>query len=248
MGAKQPYLSVIIPAYNEAKRISSTLVDVDRYLSNFGKSYEIVVVNDGSSDKTSVVVERFMKLIPNLSLLTHEDNEGKGAAVRTGMLGAKGKYRLFMDADSSVSIGHFDAMHDLLADGIDVVIGSRDVDGSKVEVKQSLLKRILGNMGNVYIQVLLLRGVWDSQCGFKAFSSSVAEELFSRQRVDGWAFDVEILALARRMKLKIKEIPVHWFNSPDSRVGPSSYFQVFWDVLKVRWFLWKKSYGLNLNK
>jgi dolichyl-phosphate beta-glucosyltransferase len=166
----KPFLSVIIPAYNEAKRLPLTLIDVDKHLQEQEYSYEILVVNDGSTDETAEIVNRFVPLIQNLKLIDNAENKGKGAVVRQGMLLAKGTWRVFMDADNSTSVVEFNKMIPYFKNGYEVVIGSRHVKGSKMSPPQPFYKRILGNAGNLMIQALLLPGIWDTQCGFKCFS------------------------------------------------------------------------------
>ena len=163
--AKKVHLSVIIPAYNESKRIGRTLLDIDRYLSKQNYTYQIVVVNDGSADNTKQVVLNLKKLVKNLHLIDYSPNHGKGYAVRSGMLGSNGKYRLFTDADNSTSIDHIEKMWDLFKAGYDVVIGTRDKKDhpkAKQAVPQSFLKRQLGNLGNILIQILAVPGIWDT--------------------------------------------------------------------------------------
>lgn len=241
----KPYLSVIIPAYNETSRLPLTLVDIDRHLSTKDYSYEIIVVNDGSSDDTQEVAQKFTKLIPNLRVIGYSDNQGKGNAVKLGMLEAKGRYRLFDDSDNSTAIDHFDKMIPLLKEGYDIVIGSRDAEGAQMHPPQSFLKRILGNMGNLFIQTLLLPGIWDTQCGFKVFTEESAMRIFPQQKIKRWGFDIEALALAKRMGYRIKEIPVYWVNDAESKVKPLAYFQVLFETVKVRWWLWRKVYNLG---
>lgn len=239
----KPYLSVIIPAYNEARRLPLTLIDIDRHLSKEEFSYEILVVNDGSTDATSDIVHRFISLIENLKVLDISENKGKGAAVRQGMLSAKGNWRLFMDADNSTAVSEFFKMIPHFKDGYDVVIGSRSVRGAKLLPPQPLHRRLTGKIGNLFIQAVLLRKIWDSQCGFKCFSEESAERIFPITKINGWGFDVEILALAKHFGYRIKEIPVVWSNSFLSHVAPSAYLQVLWETIKIWWWLKKKKYG-----
>jgi dolichyl-phosphate beta-glucosyltransferase len=238
----KPYLSVIIPAYNEAKRLPLTLIDIDKHLSGADYSYEIIVVDDGSKDATEEVVRRFSHLIKNLRLIDNKENHGKGWVVRQGMLQAKGDIRLFMDADNSTSIDQFSKMIPYLKEGYDVVIGSRDIKGAKMVPPQSWLKRQAGNFGNLIIQLLLLPGMWDTQCGFKAFTKEAALKIFSLMKINRWAFDVEALSLAKKLGYRIKEIPVVWVNNPFSLVKPMAYFQFFWEVLKIKWWIITRKY------
>ncbi len=241
----KPYLSVIIPAYNEAKRLPLTLIDVDRHLSEQEYSYEIIVVNDGSTDVTAEVVERFKPLIENLKIINNKENRGKGAVVKQGMLAARGNWRVFMDADNSTSVVEFNKMMPYLDEGLEVIIGSRAVKGAKMDPPQPIHKRFAGRLGNWFIRLMVLKGVKDSQCGFKCFSEEAAERIFPLLRIDRWGFDVEALAIARALGYKVKEMPVHWVNDPRTHVSFKSYFQVLWETVKVRWWLWRNAYKIS---
>lgn len=249
----KPYLSVIIPAYNESKRLPLTLIDIDKYLSGADFSYEIIVVNDGSKDSTAEVVRRFSHLIKNLRLLNNAENHGKGWVVRQAMLDAKGDVRIFMDADNSTTIDQFSKMTPYLPapsgekGKYGVVIGSRDIPGAELIPPQPWYKRIAGNMGNIVIQILLLPGMWDTQCGFKAFTAEAAEKIFPICKIDKWALDVEILSLAKKMGYKIKEIPVTWVNNPFSKVKLSGYFKFLIEVFKIKWWLTRGKYDVKLD-
>jgi len=239
------FLSVIIPAYNEEKRISQTLLAIDHYLSAQPYSYEILVVNDGSTDRTAQIVKNFQKLIKNLKLIDSQPNHGKGYVVRLGMLKAQGKYRLFMDADNSTSIDHFEKMLPYLEEGYQVVIGSRDkkdAPGARQAVPQSFLKRQLGNLGNILIQLLAVPGIWDTQCGFKCFEEEAAKDIFSRCLIDRWGFDIEALALARWLGYKIAIIPVYWINDPHSHVSWKAYLRTLGELFQIKWNLWRGKY------
>jgi dolichyl-phosphate beta-glucosyltransferase len=256
-----PLLSVIIPAHNEAKRLPLTLIDIDRHLSKVDFSYEIIVVDNHSSDATPEIVKRFSSIIKNL-ILVEEKQKGKGAAVRTGMLQAKGEIRLFTDADNSTSIDQIFKMlpylrksgiNDNLGDDLndeeyyDIVIASRDVEGAQLIPAQAWYRRIAGDIGNFIIRILLLPGIFDTQCGFKVFSKEAAENIFSIIRIKGWAFDVEVLALAKKMGYRIKEVPVVWVNNPFSLVNWKAYLIFLVEVLKIKWWMlnFKKYYNIN---
>ncbi len=239
----KPYLSVIIPAHNEAKRLPLTLIDIDRHLSRADYSYEIMVVNNGSTDATPEIVKRFSHLIKNLRLM--ESEKGKAVAVKAGMLEAKGNIRIFMDADNATSIDQFSKMIPYFKDGYDVVIGSRDVPGSKMVPPQPWYKRLGGDVGNLIIQVLLLPGMWDTQCGFKAFTEEATKKIFPLIKTKRWAFDVELLSLAKCLGYKIKEIPVTWVNDPFSLVKGSTYIQFFLEVLKIKWWMMTNKYNIK---
>jgi len=237
---KKIYLSVIIPSYNEEKRISNTLLEIDKYLSKQDYSYEIIVVSDGSKDKTAAIVRKFSDLIKNLRLIDNKENHGKGWVVRQGMLEAKGQHRLFMDADNATTIDHFEKMIPLFKQGFKVVIGSRDkkdAEGAKQEVPQSFLKRQVGNLGNILIQLFAVSGIWDTQCGFKAFTNKATDDIFERCLIDRWGFDIETLAIARKLDYKIGIIPVNWINDPESRVTLKGYLNTFRELFKIKWNL-----------
>jgi len=230
---KKPYLSIIIPAYNESRRLPLTLMDIDKHMSDVSFSYEIIIVDNNSSDGTYELSGRFASIMKHVSVIECR-TQGKGAAVQKGMLEAQGDVRLFTDADNSTSITHFFAMEPYLKEGYDVVIGSRDLPDSKLDPPQPWYRRILGDMGNLFIQSMLLWGIKDTQCGFKAFSAKAAEDVFSKSVVFGWGFDVEVLALAKREGFRIKEIPVVWVNAAFSRVKPTAYLFVLFEVVKIK--------------
>ncbi len=241
----QPYLSIVIPAYNEAERIPQTLIDMDKRLSGVDFSYEILVVNDGSTDNTSAIVKNMAKMVKNLKLIDIKNNGGKGGTVRQGMLLATGRVRLFTDADNSTSIDQFEKMMPLFKEGADVVIGSRAMRGAQLDPPEPWYRRIPGKVGNLIFQTVLgLWGIWDTQCGFKAFTDEAAEKIFTISTIGGWGFDVEILALAKRMGYKIKEIPVHWVNDTRSHVKASAYLNVLGETCIIRWRLWRGQYRL----
>ncbi len=245
----QPFLSVIIPAYNEATRIPATLVAVDRYLRGAGFSYEVIVVNDGSTDGTADLVRRMTHTMPHLTLIDNAANKGKGGVVRQGFLAAHGAIRLFADADNSTSIEQFHAMLPYLngerGGQYDVVIGSRAIAGAKLDPPQPLYRRIAGKALNLITQALLLPGIWDTQCGFKAFTERAARKIFSKTRVNGWAFDVEALGLARALGLRIKEVPVVWKNNAFSRVPLSAGLHFLSENITIRFMLWTDAYGIR---
>ena len=239
----KPYLSVIIPAYNEAKRLPLTLIDIDKHLSKVDYSYEIIVVDDGSKDATYDIAGRFSHLIKNLRVI-RQKNIGKGGAVKHGMLEAKGEIRLFTDADNSTSIDQFGKMIPYLNKDYQAVIASRDIKGAQLIPPQPWYKRLMGNLGNLFIQTLLLPGIWDTQCGFKAFTKEAAERIFPLIKINQFGFDVEILALAKKMGYKIKEVPAIWVDKAGSKVKATDYFQVLWEVVKIKWWLMAGKYKL----
>ncbi len=252
-----PYLSIIIPAYNEAERLPMTLLDMDKRLHAVDFSYEIIVVNDGSHDKTADIVTSMGKMIKGLRLLDVGTNVGKGGAVRAGMLDAKGVIRLFTDADNATSIDQFEKMMPFFSAGggsafggkekYDVVFGSRATKGAKLDPPEPFYRQLIGKGLNLIVQILLLRGVWDTQCGFKAFTAEAADKVFGASRIHSWGFDVEILVLAKRFGYRIKEIPVHWVNDTRSTVHFSAGPKFLADIIKIRWWLWAGRYSEILN-
>lgn len=231
------YLSVIIPAYNEAGRLPKTLRRFQEYFSAQPYNYEIIVVADGARDNTADVVRNMERDIKNIRLIERKKNMGKGYTVREGMLAAYGRIRLFADADNATDISHFDKMRPFFDEGFDVVICSRDAKDApdaKQSVSQAWWKRLLGNMGNLYIQWMVIPGIWDTQCGFKAFRDYAAEKIFSAAKINRWAFDVEALALAKCFRYKIGIIPANWVNDPLTTVSLTAYFRTLWEVFKIR--------------
>ena len=231
------YLSVIVPAYNEAARIGKTLDRLQQYLTQAAFTYEILVVIDGSTDATAEVVRQRAEGIAGLRSIERGVNRGKGFTVGEGMLAAVGKIRLFCDADNSTDIGHFDKMKPLLDQAYDVVIASRndlDVAGAEQVVAQAWYKRAVGRLGNQIVQRLAVPGIWDTQCGFKAFRAAAAERIFSQTTVERWGFDIEALALAQALNYRIGIVPAHWINDDRSHVRSLDYLNVLADTWAVR--------------
>jgi glycosyltransferase involved in cell wall biosynthesis len=223
-------LSIVVPAYNEELRIPPTLEKLHAFLAKQPLRYEIVVVDDGSKDNTIGVVTALMATIPNLRLVRQTPNRGKGAAVRRGMLEARGQIRVMCDADGSMPP---EELPKLLAPIVsckaEIAIGSRYVEGAKTDKKQPFYRVLWSRLCNRVIQKSLVPGVRDTQCGFKAFTAEAARDLFRYGRIDGWAFDLEILALARRRGFSIAEIGVEWKDDGRSRVNP---LKDMWKVIK----------------
>lgn len=230
------HLSIIIPAYNEEKRITKTLEDIDRYMSKQNYEYEIIVASDGSKDKTGEVVNGLKQKIKNLSLLDSKENHGKGYAVRQGMMAAKGDYRLFTDADNSTSIDQVEKIWPELNNGYDIVIGSRDIKGAVLDPPQPFIRNIiLGEGFKLFRKVVIgLWGTEDTQCGFKLMTGKAAQAVLPKCKIDRFAFDPEILVVGKKMGFKIKEIPVHWKNDLDSKVKMSSMVKMALDLFVIR--------------
>ena len=242
-------LSVIIPAYNEEKRLPKTLVEIDKYLKQQDYDYEILVVNDGSKDNTAKLVEELKPQIANLKLINNKVNHGKGYVVRQGMLTALGEYRLFTDADNSTSIDQIEKMWPWFEKGYDVVIGSRDVKGAVLDPPQPFIRRFIGQIFKLIRKIICdVWGLQDTQCGFKCFRGEVAEEVFSRTKIDQFSFDVETLLIAKILGYKIKEIPVLWRNDPKTKVTLKSALKMLPDLIKIRWYKIKGMYEKEQKK
>jgi dolichyl-phosphate beta-glucosyltransferase len=223
-------LSIIVPAYNEEHRLPPTLAKLHAFLQTQPYRYEIVVVDDGSKDNTIGVTEALMATIPNLRIVRQIPNRGKGAAVRRGMLEARGQIRVMCDADGSMPAEELPKLlAPIIACKAEIAIGSRYVEGAKTDVKQPFYRVLWSRLCNRVIQKSLVPGVRDTQCGFKAFTAEAARDLFRYARIDGWAFDLEILALARRRGFGIAEIGVEWKDDGRSRVNP---LKDMWKVIR----------------
>jgi dolichyl-phosphate beta-glucosyltransferase len=237
-----PYLSVVIPAYNEQNRLPSTLVRVSDFLKGWGRPHEILVVDDGSRDAT---VARAREVGgPSVTVVSNETNRGKGYSVRRGMLLARGERRLMTDADLSTPIEEVLPLLARMDEGYDVVIASRAVSGANIEVHQPWYREGMGRVFNLFVRSLTRLDLEDTQCGFKLFSARAAEEAFGACRLDGFSFDVESLYVARRRGYRIAELPVTWRNDDATRVGVlRDSTRMFLDLLRIRWFDWSGFYG-----
>ena len=229
-------LSIVIPAYNEEERIRGTLERIGEYLAGRDYEAEVIVVSDGSRDRTADIVREMKTAIPSLLLIELPRNRGKGYAVRAGIDQSGGRYVLFSDADLSTPIEEYERFHPLLARGVPVVIGSRGLPDSRIELHQSWYREGMGKMFNFLVRTLTVSGIRDTQCGFKAFRREVIARLISLQRVERFSFDVEILFLARKLGYEIAEVPVRWVNSPRSRVRIfRDSARMAWDLCRIRW-------------
>jgi glycosyltransferase involved in cell wall biosynthesis len=243
------FLSVIIPAYKESKRIASTLLEIKDYLDSKNFTSEVLVVIDGSPDNTAEVTKSYINKIKNLKVFDNPQNHGKGYVVRQGLLEAKGEVRLFLDADGSTSISHLDLFLSEIKNGYDVVVGSRKIKGAYIQVRQPFFREVMGGVGNWLIRIIL--GLWnypDTQCGFKLLSDRAAEAVASRMVVDRFGFDFELLVLAKKLGFKIKQMPVRWLNEKGSTVGltgPNGFIQVLIDLFKTKARLCLGKYHLN---
>lgn len=214
------FISLIIPAYNEDARIGKTLQDVHSYLSENYQRFEVIVVDDGSDDATSDVVADFAASSKNVKLVKNGMNRGKGYSVRQGVLSASGDIIAFSDADQSVPISELPRFIELIEGGADVVIGSRALKNSSIIRRQTLWRQTMGRIFNFFVRLAGFRGIKDTQCGFKCFKKAAAMDLFARQKIDRFAFDVEVLYLAGLSGYSVRQIPVRWINSSKSTVDP----------------------------
>ena len=239
------HLSVIIPAYNEEKRLPGTLAEIEKYLSRQNYDWEIIVVSDGSTDRTTEIVREKMKNSQNLRLSEFKKRLGKGGGVREGMLAAKGDFRLFTDADNSTAIDQVEKMWPHLNQGYDVVIGSRDVKGAILDPPQPFLRKMILGSGFKLLRKLII-DLWslaDTQCGFKCFTQKAARDLFPRLTIFGFSFDAEVLVLAKKFGYKIKETPIYWKNDLESKVKFKSVVKMFFELWKIRCNLITGKYG-----
>ncbi|MCL5406901.1 MAG: glycosyltransferase family 2 protein [Patescibacteria group bacterium] len=261
------FLSVIIPAYNEEKRLPATLQKVRDYLDHQNITYEVIVVNDGSTDDTSKVSVRLIKDWPNFRLIDNKKNRGKGAVVKLGILEAKGDWRLFMDADGSTEISELDKFWPYVKNfkfqisnfksisklefqnsslnenlSFEIIIGSRYLDKDSIKIKQPLNRRIVSRLGNLLVRILLGIKSVDTQCGFKLFSARATEKIFPLQTITRWGFDIEILAIAIKKGYKIKEVPVDWRDAAGSQVKKSAAFKTLKELIQIKWNMLKGKY------
>jgi dolichyl-phosphate beta-glucosyltransferase len=228
-------LSIVIPAFNEERRLPPTLIDVVDYFDRAETNYEVIVVDDGSTDKTCEVVRKFERVRSCIKLIQLPRNYGKGHAVRLGVLNSRGNRILFADADGSTPIQEVSRLAAALDGGAEIAIGSRALASSETKVETSIHRRLLGRVFNWCVNRILLPDIADTQCGFKMFSRKSAMFLFKHQRSDRFSFDVEILFLARKAHLKITEVAINWTNVPGSKVNlVTDALSMFRDIFRFR--------------
>ncbi len=229
-------ISIIIPAYNEEYRIGRTLEKIRNFLKKKDYTYEVLVVDDGSTDKTAqTALDSALCKEGHLRLIKNEANRGKGYSVKKGIISSLGEYILFSDADLSTPIEQLDKLFGFINNGYDIVIGSRALPDSDVRVHQPWYRERMGKTFNFLVKSMLMKGINDTQCGFKLFKSSLAKEIASNMKLNGFSFDVEMLYLAVKNKYKIKEVPVIWMNSPKSKVSPVfDSTRMFFDLIRIR--------------
>jgi dolichyl-phosphate beta-glucosyltransferase len=238
-------LSIVIPAFNEENRIKNTLLIVRDFLEEKGIHAEIIVVNDGSFDRTKEIVKKFQQKIPNLKLVDLNKNHGKGFAVKRGVEASMGALILFTDADNSTPIEEFKKLlRKMKETKAQIAIGSRYLHDSDVQIKQPIHRIMMGRIANFLIRLFLIDGIRDTQCGFKLFEHKAAKEIFSFQKVKRFAFDMEAIVIANNLNYKIVEVPVSWFNSPESRVRPiKDASRTLKDLIYIKFNLWSGRYS-----
>ena len=241
-----PFLTIVIPAYNEEGRILSSLQRVVSYLGNQSYSWDVLVVDDGSTDNTAALVQEFATSYPQVSLLSIP-HRGKGWAVRSGMLRTKAEYRFLCDADLSMPIEQLDRFLPPQLSGYDVAIGSRESPGAR-RFNEPQRRHLLGRVYNYITRVLAVPNISDTQCGFKCFRGPVADTLFSLQRIPGFAFDVEVLFLAQRMNMQPIEVAIDWYYQAESKVRPlRDGLGMIGEILGIRWRFLRDSYGVKVH-
>ena len=230
-----PTYSIVLPAYNESARIADTLDKILAFDTKRGWNAEIIVVNDGSSDRTGEMVREYARRYPALRLLENPGNRGKGYSVRNGMLHAHGDILLFSDADLSSPIEEADKLFATIAKGADVAIGSRWLDPQLQIQRQPLHRQLFGRIFNLALRIILGLKFKDTQCGFKAFTRRSANAIFTLQKIERWGFDPELLYLARKLAFVVREVPVTWAHREGTRINPlRDGIRMFGEMLKIR--------------
>jgi dolichyl-phosphate beta-glucosyltransferase len=228
-------LSIVIPCYNEEQRLPRTIEKIERYLADKGLSYELILVDDGSTDGTRKIMDAAAERNRSVRLEALPHNRGKGRALAEGVAAARGTEILVTDADLSTPIEELDKLRAELLKGAGVAIASRALPGSRVEVSQPIYRVLMGKAFNLLVQAVLLPGIWDTQCGFKLFRADVAHEVFAELTTDGFGYDPEVLYRAKKRSVKIAEVPVVWRNSAPTKVSPiKSSLDMFRHVLRIR--------------
>ncbi len=228
-----PLLSIIIPAHNEENRLPRSLEQVFAFLQKQAYEAEVLVIENGSTDRTLAIAQEYASRHANVRVI-HEPGRGKGLAVRRGMLEARGEYRFMCDADLSMPIEEVNKFVPPALSGFDIAIGSREVQGA-VRYDEPPYRHLGGRVINLAIRVLILRHLQDTQCGFKCFRAAVAEDLFRRQVLDGWSFDIEVLYLGQRAGYRIAEVPIDWYYRAESKVSAlRDAIHMIEDIFRIR--------------
>ena len=235
MADERPRLSVVVPCYNEELRLPRTIEQIERYLGARGDRYELILVDDGSADGTRRVMEEAAARNKSIRIVALPVNRGKGRALAEGVRVSRGDYVLVTDADLSTPIEELPKLEAALAAGAGVAIGSRAIKGSRVELSQPIYRVLMGKAFNIIVQLVLLPGIWDTQCGFKLFRGDIAREVFEGLTTDGFGYDPEVLYLAKKKGVRIAEVPVVWRNSAPTKVNAiRSSLDMFRHVLRIR--------------
>jgi len=243
---RQPFLSIIIPAFNEEERLPDTLHRIITFVKSQHYTVEVLIVDNASTDMTGTVISNSVPSYPFFKSL-YEHRRGKGAAVRKGILSARGEYILICDADMAVPIEEVEKFLPPRINDYDIAIGSREAPGAQ-RYGEPLYRHLMGRVFNVIVQCCALPGIHDSQCGFKSFRRAAAHDLFSVSKLDGWSFDVEILYIALLRGYRISEVPVNWYYGKNSKINPIyDSWQMFKEVIKVRWNGLRGLYNIKQN-
>jgi len=247
MDSKKILISVIIPCFNEEERLPNTLKQIEFYIKNNKKfSFEIIIVDDGSRDKTIKIATDFQKKNPHVKIIKNGQNRGKGFSVRRGMLESRGDFSLFMDADSATKISELDKFLPFL-EKYNILIGSRHLSTNSIKVKQTILRRIAGFFAHKLIHLFIIPSIKDTMCGFKVFDKK-SRILFKKQLNKRWGFDYEILYLAKKFDFKVKEIPIFWEDDKRSKVTLRGYLNALFELFKIKWNDFLGRYNDNYNR
>lgn len=239
----KPFLSIIIPAHNEANRLPNSLEQVFNFLEKQSFTAEVLVVENGSSDETLNIAQRFAEQHANMRVL--QSDRGKGAAVKRGFLEAQGDYRFMCDADLSMPIEELSKFIPPAINNFDIAIASREAKGA-VRYNEPRYRHLGGRVINFLIQLFILPGLNDTQCGFKCFSAKVIEDIGKLQTLSGWSFDIELLYIARRRKYRIREIPIHWVHHPETKVSAvRDAIHMIQDIFRIRVNAFRGLYGTH---
>jgi len=233
-----PGLSVVVPAFNEAARLPRTLTEMLGFLAPSGRDFEILVVDDGSADDTAGVIEEFAAIDARVRLIRFDRNHGKGFAVKAGVAQARGDQVLYADADGSTPFGEIAKLERALAEGAEIAMGTRAARREAQQVRARWYRKFIGGIFNGLVAMLVIKGHSDTQCGFKLLRAPVANSLFPRLRLDGFAFDVELLAIARQDGVAVREVAIDWAHQPGSKINLlTDSLRMARDLLAIRWGL-----------
>jgi dolichyl-phosphate beta-glucosyltransferase len=239
------FLSVVIPAHNEESRLTGTLEQIFHFLEEQSFTYEVIIVENGSTDKTLKIAQKFVEQHKNFYVIQSE--RGKGAAIRLGMLQAQGEYRFMCDADLSMPVVEMVKFIPPASGDFDIIIASREAKGA-VRYNEPFYRHLGGRGINLIVQVLILPGMNDTQCGFKCFRAHVARDIFQQQTLRGWSFDIELLYIARRHKYRVKEVPIHWSHFGDSKLSAfRDALRMIRDIFHIHVNAWRGIYDHNAS-